>query len=225
MATWLQDIEQALANLGGVAKLSDIYSEVERVRPPPHPESIDAIIRGTIESHSSDSAKFNGNDIFFSASGLGKGVWGLRSYVPKSPVAADLGEKDQIKEEQGNYEPGRTKQEIYRILRDTSLARQIKALHKNSCQICGESIALIDGGAYSEAHHIRPLGGPHHGPDVAGNILVLCPNHHVMMDYGLLKLNVSEIRCHPQHLIDQVCVEYHNQHIYKKANNQLQRTQ
>jgi predicted restriction endonuclease len=69
-----------------------------------------------------------------------------------------------------------------------TLARQLKLLYENRCQICGESITLPNGTRYSEAHHVRPLGRPHHGPDVAGNILVLCPNHHVMLDYGVIAL-------------------------------------
>lgn len=74
MATWASDITQALTNLGGVARLGDIYEEVKRIRPQPHPDSLDAIIRGTIEQHSSDSAKFGGKDLFFSVKGLGSGV-------------------------------------------------------------------------------------------------------------------------------------------------------
>jgi len=29
---------------------------------------------------------------------------------------------------------------------------------------------------------IQPLGGPHDGPDIAGIILCLCPNYHVLLD-------------------------------------------
>ena len=37
---------------------------------------------------------------------------------------------------------------------------------------------------YAEGAHIRPLGEPHNGADVPGNILCLCPNHHVLLDRG-----------------------------------------
>lgn len=48
---------------------------------------------------------------------------------------------------------------------------------------------LFEGGAagrhdYVESHHLRPLGRPHEGPDTPGNIIVVCPNHHVMFDRG-----------------------------------------
>ncbi|HEX6029953.1 MAG TPA: hypothetical protein VFY90_00895, partial [Tepidiformaceae bacterium] len=70
---WLEDIIAALASLGGSASLGEIYKEVARRRTPPLPESFEATIRGTIECHSSDSAKFAGRDVFYSVSGLGEG--------------------------------------------------------------------------------------------------------------------------------------------------------
>jgi predicted restriction endonuclease len=57
--------------------------------------------------------------------------------------------------------PERVETTAYRILRDTDLARQIKALHEYRCQICGHTIRLPDGSFYAEAHHIQPLGAPH----------------------------------------------------------------
>ena len=81
MASWREDIIHALENLGGVSSLSNIYEEVKRIRPSPHPKSMNAIIRGTIEKSSSDSEAFQGQDIFFSVHGLGSGIWGLRSEV------------------------------------------------------------------------------------------------------------------------------------------------
>ena len=208
MATWSEDIEVAMENLGGIASLSDIYAEVKKVREGPYPSSFTATIRGTIENNSSDSAKFKGNDIFFSVKGLGSGVWGLRSYIHNTPEASDI-------EDGGNETPQRVTQETYRILRDTQLARQIKLLHKNRCQLCGEAIVLSNGESYSEAHHIKPLGRPHNGPDVAGNIIVLCPNHHVMLDYGVIKLEINKVTPHENHKIQNEYIEYHNSNIWQ----------
>jgi len=124
----------------------------------------------------------------------------------RTPIAADLEELEETK---------RTKTEVYRILRDTLLARTLKEMHQNQCQICGESLQLFDGTAYSEAHHIKPLGKPHNGPDIAANILVLCPNHHVLCDYGALRLDSDELHAHPHHSIGEQFVNYHNQAILK----------
>jgi len=102
----------------------------------------------------------------------------------------------------------------YRILRDTNLARKLKTLHSDRCQICGERIHLGKDRTYSEAHHIRPLGDPHSGPDVGGNIIVLCPNHHAMCDYGGIRLIKEEFRQLDGHRIQQEFIDYHNKNIY-----------
>ncbi len=75
MATWVEDIEQALKNLGGQATLSQIYEEVKRIRKDPLPATWKASIRERIEAHSSDSQNFKGKDIFRK---VDKGIWALK---------------------------------------------------------------------------------------------------------------------------------------------------
>ena len=75
MATWVEDIEQALKNLGGQATLSLIYEEVKRIRKDPLPTTWTSSIRERIEAHSSDSHNFKGKDIFRK---VGRGTWALR---------------------------------------------------------------------------------------------------------------------------------------------------
>ncbi|MFD9428721.1 MULTISPECIES: YDG/SRA domain-containing protein [unclassified Streptomyces] len=77
---------------------------------------------------------------------------------------------------------------IQRIVRSTATANLVKQMHDYTCQVCGIRILGRDGG-YAEAAHIRPLGSPHNGPDVLGNVLCLCPNHHVLFDQGMLIIN------------------------------------
>jgi hypothetical protein len=110
----------------------------------------------------------------------------------------------------------RIKVEEYRILRDTSLARYIKVLHNSSCQICGLAVPLSNNQFYAEAHHIQPLGTPHNGPDIEGNILIVCPVHHVQCDYGAINLDISTLRTIPEHKITQVYIDYHNDKISKQ---------
>lgn len=86
MATLVEDIVQALKNLGGVATLQQIYDEVKRIRKVPLPVSWQANIREGIESHSSDSKRFRGKDLFRK---VGKGTWALREYVEGTPYLAD----------------------------------------------------------------------------------------------------------------------------------------
>jgi putative restriction endonuclease len=75
----------------------------------------------------------------------------------------------------------RARSTVQRIVRNTEMVRRIKTLYCHRCQLCGVVLAT-KGGAYAEGAHIRPLGLPHDGPDVAGNVLCLCPNDHVRFD-------------------------------------------
>ena len=84
MATWKEDIIKALENLGGVAHLSKIYKEVERIREGNLNPTWDRTIQRELETNSSDSDAFKkdrkGDDLFYMAEGKGKGVWGLRNF-------------------------------------------------------------------------------------------------------------------------------------------------
>ncbi len=106
-------------------------------------------------------------------------------------------------------------QTTYRVLRDSRLARDLKDLHGGACQLCGDSICLPSGNTYSEAHHLIPLGRPHNGPDVAGNIVVLCPNHHVKLDYGLIPLSRERLSERAGHTVNEASIDYHNQEIFE----------
>jgi HNH endonuclease len=117
-----------------------------------------------------------------------------------TPVAADINEPTI---------PERALVATYRILRDTALARRIKADEDHVCQLCGVRITLGNGQPYAEAHHVKPLGKPHEGPDIPDNIVCVCPNCHVKLDYGAVKLSAditSKIR--------NEFINYHNQYIF-----------
>ncbi len=62
--------------------------------------------------------------------------------------------------------PPRVKTTVTRVVRDSAIALWVKQIHEYRCQVCGERIDLPDGRHYAEAHHIKPLGGAHEGPDV-----------------------------------------------------------
>lgn len=205
MASWVTDITSALGNLGGVAAYADLYREIARIRPAHQlTKSWQASVRRTVEQHSSDSKIFIGEDLFYSVDGIGAGKWGLRALAPNTPAPPDIVEPEV---------PSRAEVKTYRILRDTELSRGLKALHEHQCQICGTTIELPDGRRYAEGHHIQPLGGIHGGPDITSNILVLCPNHHVMCDYGTIELERESLRLHPSHAVGQRYLDYHNNRI------------
>lgn len=115
--------------------------------------------------------------------------------------------------EESDNETIRARVTTLRVLRDTQLSRQLKQMHDNTCQVCGEALSMGRKGTYSEAHHIKPLGRPHNGPDVAENILVLCPNHHAQCDYGAIRLDHSKLREAEGHHVGQQFIDYHNEKI------------
>ncbi len=206
MATWREDVETALKNIGGVGSLAQIYAAVEAVRGKDLPHSFRAIVRRELEYNSSDSESYKGRfNLFYSVKGIGSGMWGLRNLASTTLQAVDIGP------------PERIPTHIYRILRDTKVARDIKAAHSNRCQLCDTVLRLPNGGSYAEAHHLRPLGAPHNGPDVAANIIVVCPNHHALLDYGALMLRLSDVRDHHVHGITQHYIDYHNTYVVKAA--------
>jgi len=125
----------------------------------------------------------------------------------ETPKAEDLNEPPTV---------NRIECQIYRILRDTDLARRMKALYEYQCQLCGYTIQLNNGKRYAEAHHIKPLGAPHNGDDSDENIICVCPNHHVELDYGLIELNKASIRNLPTHTIGDKYINYHNTVIFRK---------
>lgn len=207
MGTWSDDVVTALESIGGSGTYEQIYDAVRRIRPHPMPPSWRQIVQRRIQDLSSDSAGFKENaDLFFSVSGIGGGVWGLRRAARATPVAVDISE--------GSVSPMRELQSTYRVLRDTLLARQIKLLHRNRCQICGLALEGARGETYAEAHHIIPLGQPYNGSDVAENILVVCPNHHAQCDLGAIELEEHVLRKVPGHAVSSASLAFHNTHIY-----------
>ena len=120
--------------------------------------------------------------------------------------------------------PSRVKSTVQRIVRNTKMAQQVKEIHSFACQICGE-VLMTPTGPYSEGAHIKPLGKPHNGPDTIGNILCLCPNHHVLFDRGSIiieeDLSIDSdseshqckyLRTKPEHQINHEYLNYRREH-------------
>lgn len=69
-----------------------------------------------------------------------------------------------------------------RYERNMKLTSLIKILRGEKCQICGFTFKKIDGGFYSEAHHLENLSNG--GFDISKNMLILCANHHRQFHFG-----------------------------------------
>ena len=117
--------------------------------------------------------------------------------------------------------------ELLKQQRDRKKAVALKLLYDNTCMFCGTRLQVAKDRFYSEAAHIRGVGKPDNGPDKKSNVLVLCPNHHIQFDRGVLRLHKvnghyqikSETSADPlheknitlKHSIDEGCVKYHHE--------------
>ncbi|MCB2313232.1 EVE domain-containing protein [Clostridium tagluense] len=116
--------------------------------------------------------------------------------------------------------PDRKETTVSRVIRDSELTKTLKKQHNHKCQICGEALALGKGIYYSEGHHIKPLGKPHNGPDIAENIIILCPNHHVLCDYFAIDLKPQYFEQNDLHAIVEEYIDYHNRIFKERRKNE-----
>lgn len=116
--------------------------------------------------------------------------------------------------------PERVATTISRILRDSALVATLKRRYNFGCQICGTRLELPNGFFYCEAHHIRPLGAPHDGSDEESNLVIVCPNHHVLLDYGAIPLSKDSL-VSSSHYVNQAHIDYHNTAIHKSHNVEM----
>lgn len=126
-----------------------------------------------------------------------------------------------IEDDSSNRPVRREEAVVQRLVRSTVVAHQVKKMYSHACQICG-GVVETPSGPYAEGAHIKPLGRPHDGPDVLGNILCLCPNDHVRFDLGYFVVSSSarvvrnesgeelgELRVDDRHDLREDCLAYH----------------
>ncbi len=219
--TWKEEIISAFEALEGIASYSQLYQYIETHTTRNLSREWKATVRREVENHSSDSDNFTHmDDVFYSVSGLGRGVWGLRTMVIKTPKASDIQEPPV---------PQRQRIEVSRIIRNKRITQHLKQLYKNKCQICGYTIKLKNH-EYSEGHHLQPLGQDHKGPDTGRNIIIVCPNHHAEFDYGAIGVDPltrkiihidaqnefigKDLLMEDGHDIDNKYIEYHFNEIF-----------
>ncbi len=152
-------------------------------------------------------------------------IWRFRlEKINKEEIDSKIDTVPIFEEPYSNYSPTtRRKYIVNRIIRATNNIQFIKNLYDDTCQICGIQIKSLVS-KYSEAAHIKALGYPHNGPDTKENILYLCPNHHKMLDLGIISIDDNfkvlgmintVLTVHPKHNIDKEFLQYHKNHHYK----------
>lgn len=88
-----------------------------------------------------------------------------------------------------------TKEQIDQLIRkDAPLVRALKARYEYRCQFpaCRAKIPTRSGGLYCEVAHLQPVAKG--GAARRVNLVVLCPNHHKMIDHGDFRLLKSTAR-------------------------------
>lgn len=82
----------------------------------------------------------------------------------------------------------RSLRQVEAQIRNPRNVRELKELYNHACAFCGKQVVIgvMPMRYYSEAAHIKPVGVPHDGPDRKGNMLVLCPEHHLQFDRGVV---------------------------------------
>lgn len=113
-------------------------------------------------------------------------------------IASDIDTK-------GVAKPDRLKLEVYRVIRDTELSKKVKKEKGYKCEICGLKLQISTSEYYVEVHHIKPLGKPHNGPDIRGNLICVCPNHHALLDFGAIRLEKNKYEG-----VSDKYINYHN---------------
>jgi len=172
------------------AKLSDIVAVVESAGATPA-QTLSRVLQGLRDE---GYVEF-----------LGRGEYRLLSST-YTPVAVDVPTIET---------PGRIETTISRLVRDSAMVAALKRKYSYRCQLCDARLELPSG-FYCEAHHIRPLGEPHNGPDTESNLIIVCPNHHVLFDYGAIRLSTEHLVT-IAHRIDPLHIEYHNTEVYRGA--------
>ncbi|MEE9283476.1 MAG: HNH endonuclease [Nitrososphaerales archaeon] len=80
--------------------------------------------------------------------------------------------------------PDRVWTKVERTKRNDTLRKLLKKKYSFRCQFenCGFSFRQRNCSWYVEAAHIKALASG--GPDTSDNVLIVCPNHHKMIDYA-----------------------------------------
>jgi len=184
---WLNEVVEALTDLGGHGYYKDIYDKIwdrNVMDFTSNPHWKDAV-RQTIEKYSSDSITYNKKaDIFISIDGIGKGHWGLRDFEPNT-TNVDVTEDD------AGFPEGKKKlkQHICRE-RNAKVIYLAKKRYKEEygqiiCEICGFSFEQTYGNIginFIEGHHILPVSEiPEGYRTKTEDIVLLCSNCHRMI--------------------------------------------
>lgn len=172
--SWVDIIIKAFQNLGGEANYSELYPEIERLR---IQEKLSlttqwkASVRRTIEDHSSDSANYRADDLFYK---IGLGYWGLRNHKESNST---LNEAELSDFNPDLYVDGIIKEKLISLkLRNQKLVLARKEKDHFMCQACG----FYYNDKIVECHHLVPLSDSKTTYNSVEELITLCPNCHAL---------------------------------------------
>jgi len=106
--------------------------------------------------------------------------------------------EDQLRSEINAFasaeKPATRKRLVEQFQRNRKLVAKLKKLYGGKCQYCGFTFLQGNGRPYCEAAHLKPMARREANIDVKDNIFILCPNHHKMLDYGDLRIELDSKR-------------------------------
>lgn len=194
--TYKEAIIKTLKELNGHAYLKDIYIMFSNIYDKELVNSWKAIIRDILESNSSDSSKYNGEDLFYSVDGVGNGHWGLRNFVLDDNV--DLTQEDDEFSEGKILLKKHLQRERNVKLIELSKKKFIEKNGKLYCEVCGFDFEQVYGDLgekFIEAHHIKPVSQMSENEKTnIEDIVMVCSNCHSMIHRKKPWLTIETIK-------------------------------
>jgi predicted restriction endonuclease len=175
--------------------------------------TFDQTIQKIVETHCSTKKGFNGRPVFESPA-IGYYQLANRQYWVDLWTDETIDDKIlKISVDNKNEDlelTTRTLREVNIINRNKNLVQSLKTLYDNTCQLCGTQLKLANNLFYSEVHHIKSLGEPHNGPDTSANMIVVCPNCHVQLDFKAINIFKDNLNVREPHKVEDTYINYHN---------------
>ncbi|MCC8196578.1 MAG: HNH endonuclease [Ruminococcus sp.] len=186
--TYLSEIVESLKDLGGMAKLKEIYDHIEQRNLLPAIQSNSNWrdnVRATLQRHCSQTKSYHGaDDLFYPVYGLNEGIWGLRSYridadiTPlENRIIKDINSDDKIE--------STTKTMLIEARKGQGYFRQRLLEKYGRCLITG-----IDDRRLLIASHIKPWRSADNRERLSiDNGLILSALYDKLFDEGLISFD------------------------------------
>lgn len=232
MSKWRAVVRQGLAAYRArtdrdVIRLSEVYDAVLPVSRQEFPDNHnqEAKIRQVLQQLRDDGEVDFLEDGEYALDGLDEAKLSSEAKAAVDEAAERNETAERVREQadrRGSDEPARTQRVVDELVRDGTLVRELKSLYDSTCQLCGAQRKRGPDSPYAECHHVKPLGDPHRGPDTKPNLLVLCPNHHVDFDYGMVCVDPRSLavthaydstvhsELETRHEVGETYLQYHN---------------